>query len=133
MNKHAGPIYHLTPASYYLRQPLNLPYRPEGFDREGFIHCTGNLETLVEIANTFFADLDDELLVLEIDPARLSALLKFEPPIPPATRPAPIPTNTPAIDETGLFPHIYGLLNRQAIVRSFSLKRSPSGRWQLPD
>jgi uncharacterized protein (DUF952 family) len=31
-----------------------------------------------------------------------------------------------------LFPHIYGPLNRQAIIACFSLQRDEAGRWQMP-
>ena len=73
------PIYHLTPASYYQRQPENQPYQTETLGREGFIHCTAGVEKLIEVANVYFANLRDDLLVLEIDPAQLTAPLIFEP------------------------------------------------------
>ncbi len=123
------PIFHLVPASYYHRQPADRAYLPETFAQDGFIHCTAGLDTLVEVANMFFADLPDDLLVLEIDPARLTAPLKFEPPVPPSGA-ADVP---PPGSEATLFPHIYGPLNREAVSRIFTLSRSPSGRWALPD
>jgi uncharacterized protein (DUF952 family) len=129
MDDQSLPIFHLTPVSYYHRQPQDLPYQPETFAQEGFIHCTSGLEMLVEIANTFFGDLSDNLLVLEIDPSRLTAPLKFEPPIPPPNS-ASANDQVSASDPEMLFPHIYGPLNRQAIVRSFALRRDESGRWQ---
>lgn len=121
-------IYHLTSAGYYLSRPQNQPYEPESLASEGFIHCTGAPALLVEVANTFFADLDGELWVLEIDPARLTAPLKFEPPSPP-----PASANDPGFAPHLRFPHIYGPLNRQAIVRRFALVRSGEGKWQLPE
>ncbi|HXW00805.1 MAG TPA: DUF952 domain-containing protein, partial [Anaerolineae bacterium] len=81
------PIYHLTPASIYYRQPENQPYQTETLAQEGFIHCTAGAEKLIEVANTYFADLQDNLLVLEVDPARLTAPLLFEPPILPIHAP----------------------------------------------
>jgi len=128
MDERAESIYHLTPASYYRRQPQNQPYRAETFAQERFIHCTQGLEMLVEIANVYFDDLRQELLVLEIDPTRLTSPLKFESPIPPASNTTSSPAGEPGL----LFPHIYGPVNRQAIVRCFSLPRSPTGQWQLP-
>lgn len=125
------PIYHLTPASYYHRQPLDQPYRPAMFAEEDFIHCTAGVLKLVEIANTFFATLQDELLVLEIDPARLASPLIFEPPILPLqAKVSPVPNPPPDLDS--LFPHIYGPLNRQAIIACFSLERDSIGRWHMP-
>jgi uncharacterized protein (DUF952 family) len=131
MDDRALPIFHLTAANYYYRQAQDQPYRPETFAQEGFIHCTGGSEKLVEIANSFFADLEEDLLVLEIDPSRLTAPLKFEPPIPPAQS-ASIHDEISVPDPGLLFPHIYGPLNREAIIRSFALLRDEMGRWRMP-
>ncbi len=128
MSSQSQPIYHLTPADYFHRQPENSPYRPESLATEGFIHCTSGLDTLLEIANAFFASLAADLLVLEIDPTRLSAPLKFE----PAVSPALVNPRTFIPEPDLLFPHIYGPLNRQAIARSFALHRDATGKWQLP-
>ncbi len=126
------PIYHLTPVSYYQRQPLDRSYQTPSLAEEGFIHCTAGVEKLVEIANLYFADLRDELLALEIDPARLTAPLRFEPPIAPAYA-AASPAQRAAAEQETLFPHIYGPLDRQAIVNCITLQRGPTGRWQMPE
>lgn len=126
----ALPIYHLTPASYYQRQPLDQPYQPPTLAQEGFIHCTAGAKKLVEIANIFFANLQDQLLALEIDPAQLTAPLIFEPPTPPVqTSTATWPVNQP--DLKTLFPHIYGPIDRQAIINCFALQRDERGQWQI--
>jgi uncharacterized protein (DUF952 family) len=126
MTSHTS-IYHLVPASYYRAQPTGQAYRPATFAEEGFIHCTAGLPLLVKIANLYFASLPEELLILEIDPARLDAPLKFEAPISPTTS-----EDSPIHDPDLLFPHIYGPLNREAIVKLFSLVRDETGRWDLP-
>lgn len=132
IQKPALPIYHLTPASYYQCQPLDRPYQPPSLIEEGFVHCTAGAEKLVEIANIYFADLRDELLALEIDPARLTAPLYFEPPITPAHAAASPAQQAEAERET-LFPHVYGPLDRQAIVNCIALQRDSTGRWQMPE
>jgi uncharacterized protein (DUF952 family) len=119
------PIYHLVPARYYEAQPTAQPYLPDSFEQEGFIHCTAELPLLLKIANLYFAELPDTLLVLEIDPARLDSPLKFEAPLPPATAPAEASPHDPE----QLFPHIYGPLNREAIGRVFPLVRNEAGHW----
>ncbi|MCB0214399.1 MAG: DUF952 domain-containing protein [Anaerolineae bacterium] len=127
MPTQALPIYHLTPLHYYNAQPQDRPYQPALFDQEGFIHCTAGADVLLQIANAFFLDLDEPLLVLEIDPDRLTAPLKFEPPASPKSAESDfIP------DPDILFPHIYGPLNHEAIKNSFTLQRSPEGHWQMP-
>lgn len=124
-------IYHLTPASYYRHQPFDQPYQPATFAEEGFIHCTAGAAKLIEIANLYFATLQDELLALEIDPAQLAVPLIFEPPILPqqATMTAALSRQP---DPNILFPHIYGPLNRLAIIASFALERDSTGQWQMP-
>ena len=105
----ASPIYHLVPARYYQAQPAVQPYLPDSFQQEGFMHCTSGLPLLLKIANLYFAELLDTLLVLEIDPARLDSPLKFEAPSPPANSPAEASSHDPE----QLFPHIYRSTGRQ--------------------
>ena len=123
----ASPIYHLVPARYYKAQPAVQPYLPDSFQQEGFIHCTDNLPLLLKIANLYFAELSDSLLVVEIEPARLDSPLKFEAPLPPANE----SDSTSPHDPDQLFPHIYGPLNREAIIRVFPLVRNEAGHWDL--
>jgi uncharacterized protein (DUF952 family) len=117
-----------VPLAYYQAQPPDVPYRPAAFAEEGFIHCTADLEMLLKVANSYYSGLDDDLLVLAIDPAQLSAPLKFEHPIPPA-----LVTISPVAHQGQLFPHIYGPLNRQAVAHTFNLIRDDIGQWNLPD
>lgn len=124
-------IYHLVPLSYYITQPQSQPYHPQSFDQEGFIHCTAGEALLIEIANLYFSELQESLLVLEIDSQRLDAPLKYEAPITPRDqldRQAAL-----AGDAVVFFPHIYGSLNRDAIVNVFQLSRNKNDQWQLPD
>lgn len=81
----------------------------------------------LRVANNYFADLSGTLLALEIDPAQLAASLKFEAPIVPAH----VDAKTSPHAGT-LFPHIYGPLNRRAIVQQFTLRRNASGQWAWP-
>ncbi|GAB4445934.1 MAG: DUF952 domain-containing protein [Anaerolineae bacterium] len=122
------PIYHLVPGVYYYAQPPGQPYLPAGYAAEGFIHCTGGVALLLQVANGYFADASGELLALQIDPRRLTAPLKFEPPIPP---PGASPRPPDATDT--LFPHIYGPLNREAITAVIPLQRDAAGRWRWPE
>jgi uncharacterized protein (DUF952 family) len=121
-------IYHLVAAADYRAQPFDQPYQTATLVEEGFIHCTAGLELLVQVANDYYATLAGELLVLEIDPGRLAAPLKFEPPLPPHGSEDSVPVEY----RDHLFPHIYGPLNRDAIRRIFALVREPAG-WRLPD
>jgi uncharacterized protein (DUF952 family) len=127
------PIYHLTPTGYYHRYPFDIPYISETFAQEGFVHCTSGVEMLVKVANHYFAHLTEPLLVLEIDPTCLTAPLKFEPPLPPPNH--ELASYPPTHKSQVLFPHIYGPINREAIVNCFPLQRDETtGQWifQMP-
>ena len=90
-------------------------YEPQSLDKEGFIHCS-TVEQVMDTANRFYPS-DPDLLVLVIDPNRLAAELRWE--------------NL----EGGqtLFPHIYGALNREAVLKIVRLVPGPDGCFeQLP-
>jgi uncharacterized protein (DUF952 family) len=110
------PLYHLVARPAWERHPGE-DYRPDSFEAEGFIHCSFARQ-LARAANRFHAGTAD-LLALEIDPARLASPLKVEPP-------------TPNSETTELFPHIYGPLNRAAVVAEHVMRRGDDGRWAFP-
>ena len=104
-------IYHLVPNAVWQAAPPG-PFRVPSLESEGFIHCS-NREQVARSANKFYAD-EPEMLVLEIDPARLSSELRDE-----EGRPGE------------LFPHVYAPINREAIIKVIGLVRGPDGRWQF--
>ena len=118
-------IFHLIPESEHRARPADRPYTPATFATEGFIHCTGDTETLVAVANAFFGDLTEPLLCYAVDTDRLTTPVRWEPPAPVIGA-----ENTPPPAET-LFPHIYGAIDRAAIIDISPLHRDESGRWQL--
>ena len=132
MKNQSQSIYHLVPASYYRAQPPDRPYQPETFTQEGFIHCTAGTEMLVRVANIYFNTLPEALLVLEINPDDLASPLEFEPPITPVNQP-PNRGGVSSSNGNVLFPHIYGPLNREAIVECFAMQRDETGKWQMPE
>ncbi|HVT65049.1 MAG TPA: DUF952 domain-containing protein [Mycobacteriales bacterium] len=88
--------------------------RDQSLDDVGFIHCS--YEDQVEmIANFVYPDWDEELVLLEIDPARIGVDLKVE----------------SAIEAGPMFPHIYGPLPTAAVTAVHPLVRN-DGRWVLP-
>jgi uncharacterized protein (DUF952 family) len=110
-------IYHLCPVDYYKSIPANQAYLPLEFDREGFIHCTRGAEQVVVVANRYYRNDDVRpLLLLVIDEERLTAEIKNE------------------FAEDGLaYPHLYGPLNRDAILSIVRMPRLPDGSFQFPD
>ncbi len=114
-------IFHLTAAADYQAVPPGEPYRPTGLAADGFIHCTGTLPVLLEVANRFYRDQPGAFVVLDIDPPQLTAPVRLESPVPPA------PAGSPLAGV--LFPHIYGPLNREAIVAVRPARRAADGRF----
>lgn len=112
-------ILHLVPSAEFRALADSAPYRPRQFDADGFIHCTVEADVLLGIANNFYKNVPGEFIVLVIDPARVTAPVKFEPPIPPPPPGSPLAAH--------LFPHIYGSLNREAIVETRTAVRAEDG------
>jgi len=85
-------------------------YRADSLTTEGFIHCSKR-DQVARVANLFYAD-HAELLLLCIDAGRLTSPVRNED------------------SGTGeLFPHVYGPINRDAIIEVRPLIRGPDHRW----
>jgi uncharacterized protein (DUF952 family) len=105
-------IYHIiSPAEW---ERVGGVYSPASLMTEGFVHCSskGQVE---RIANLFFADAD-ALLVLCLDVAKLPEVRDES------------PEGNPFCGET--FPHVYGPIQRTAVVEVTSLRRDASGKWR---
>ena len=109
-------IYHLTPFDEFYAVPSDQPYRPVTFEQDGFIHCTRGDEQLVVVANRYFREDFRPLLVLAINEDAVTTEVKYEP-------------GTDGV----LYPHIYGALNRTAIIGVLRMPRLPDGSFQFPD
>ena len=68
-------------------------------DEEGFIHASRR-DQVEGVRRSFYADVSEPLVLLEIDPARLDAELRLEVPV----------------GASEAFPHIYGPLQPAAVV-----------------
>ena len=104
-------IYHLTPADHWHSLDPAAPYLPAAFENDGFIHCTRGLDSLLQVANTFYRDAPGEFLLLAIAEERLSVEVKYE----------------------DGFPHVYGPLNRDAIVAVHRMGRRADGSFEAPE
>ncbi len=106
-------IYHLVAAARWDSPPEGA-YWPGSLASEGFVHCS-YAEQVSWAANTFYAA-ESDLLVLAIDPARLSSPVKEE-----------------AAGNGERFPHIYGPIACGAIEAVYRLHRDAHGRWLFPE
>ena len=81
---------------------------------QGFIHAS-RLDQVESVAQAIYADYRGSLVLLTIDPTRLT------PPV--------------VVEDGGtgeLFPHIYGPINVDAVTAVHELRRDPVGRLVLP-
>lgn len=115
-------IFHITSRSDWREALQRGDYRAESLETEGFIHCSTDVQVL-PVAEKYYPG-QRNLLVLQIDPARLSPELKWEPPsggAPPA-----------GVAEGELFPHVYGPIDLDAIVKIFDLETNADGKHNIP-
>jgi len=105
--------YHGTPRAYYESLDPAQPYVPPEFARDGFIHCTDGREAVSIILTLLYRKDPGDWVVLYIDKDKVKAPVKYE-------------------DPAGIYPHIYGLLNRDAIVAVSPIGRSPDGVFLMP-
>lgn len=105
--------YHGTPKEYYQSLDPNQPYLPREFAQDGFIHCTDGREAVSIILTINYRNEPGEWVILYIDQDKVTVPIKYE-------------------DPAGIYPHIYGPLNRDAIVAVAEAGRSPEGVFLLP-
>ncbi|MEG0034270.1 MAG: DUF952 domain-containing protein [Bacilli bacterium] len=77
----------------------------EELDKEGFIHASTST-TFPNVVKKHFSSPETEYIVLLLDEKLIKANVKYE-------------VGDKALN---LYPHIYGLLNRSAIINAISLK-----------
>ena len=119
-------IYHLVAESEFQAQVKGDTYIPTRFDLNGFIHCTGDPDTVQAVANDYFSGVEEPILVLVIKTASLTAEVRFEPPAPVEG------SGTSHLKHTQLFPHIYGPLNMDAVTGIGVLQKS-AGQYHWPE
>ena len=116
-------------------------YAPASLRVEGFIHCSTEAQ-VIDTANRFYRG-QRELIVLCIEEKRLQAELRWEAPAQPHGAAAPSPKlsrkrtgEAPEIagEAAGeLFPHLYGELNIDAVVRVVELPCEADGSFRMPE
>ncbi len=107
-------IYHMLPATDWAATPPDALYRAASLEAEGFIHCSGDTARLLAVGNSFYRDQPGDWLILVINEGAVDAPVRWD-----------------AVGDTH-FPHIYGPLNRSAVVEAVSFPRSVDGAFALP-
>lgn len=97
------PLFHITTAAEWEAGvgagSFTGSTRGKSLAEVGFIHCSFAGQ-VADVAAAVYAECDDELVLLQIDPARIDAEIKVEP--------------APGTDQS--YPHIYGPLPITAVI-----------------
>jgi uncharacterized protein (DUF952 family) len=115
-------IFHITSRAAWDEAQKHGDYRIESLTTEGFIHCS-TLSQVLSVANNFYKG-QSGLILLEIEPTLLSSKLKWEPPS-GGTPPPGVPLGDK-------FPHVYGPINLDSVIRVVDLTSKPDGTFDLP-
>ena len=107
-------IFHITTRAEWDKGVADGAYRPASLASEGFIHCSTRGQ-VAKVADTRFRGREG-LILLSIDAERVRAEIRHE--------------NLEGGRE--LFPHIYGELNTDAVVRAAEFGVPERGEFTLP-
>jgi uncharacterized protein (DUF952 family) len=98
--------YHLVATTDY--DPTAVEYLPAAFADEGFIHTTKTPALLAEVANRYYRNDPRPYLLLTLDLDRLTVPWRYD----------------AAGDD---YPHLYGPLNREAVINIAPMPRAEDG------
>ena len=102
-------IFHLVARQDWEKAASSFTYAAESLGTEGFIHCSADIAQMGGVVRRLFPDRKDMLaLVLEID--KLDSPVKWE-----------------VASNGEVYPHIYGPIDKSAVVRIRSLSIQDGG------
>jgi uncharacterized protein (DUF952 family) len=105
-------IFHLAPLDAWTAEP-GLPYAPASLATDGYVHCSADRATVLAIADRLYRDIPGTLLAVEFDEKALTPEVRHEG------------------DSGGRYPHVYGPLDRAAVVRCWEVVRGADGSASL--
>jgi uncharacterized protein (DUF952 family) len=112
-------LYHIATVPDWQQAQRDGEYRTStrgrSLSEEGFIHASTAGQVL-PVANAFYRDEQQDLVLLVLDMGRIGAEIRYEP-VPGWADP---------------FPHIYGALDAAAVVQAVPLERDPAGSFRWP-
>lgn len=106
-------ILHITTPDAWTQANVEGRYRSASLATEGFIHCS-TLRQIAATANKHYAQRPG-LLLLYIDESRLTAELRYE-----------------DLNVGDLFPHIYGPINLDAVIKVANYEPGEDGIFTPP-
>ena len=106
--------YHLVSKAYLDSLDAGADYAPAAFSQDGFIHCTDAPDEMARVANLFYKSEPPPHCYLYIDKDRVRAPVRYD-------------------DAAHKYPHIYGGLNRDAIIAVHPAGRDAEGNFLPPE
>src|SRR3954451_23166320 len=100
--------YHLTPLDWWEATAPDAPIGAPSLDAEGFIHCTDGAANMVATANRHYRADPRPFVVLTVDLDRVTSPWRVE-------------------DSEGIYPHVFGPIDRAAIVAVVAAPRDDDG------
>lgn len=111
-------VLHLMAREAWQQLEPTEPVTNPSLDTEGFIHCTDDHGVLLQVANAFYRSVPGEFVVLHVAVADLTSPCLWE---------APAHINRSGEAFAPSFPHVYGPIDREAIVGVESVVRDADG------
>lgn len=108
-------VFHMVPKTTWDALPFGSAYYAETLCSEGFVHCTAEPVMLEVVANRFYRSEKGDWLILTVDLEQIGAEVRWE------------------AADGHLFPHIYGPIERCAVVRVVAFPRRQDGTYSLPE
>ena len=106
-------ILHIAKREYWEKAKLEGVYRGDTLDSYGFIHCSTSTQ-IVKVANDLFGA-QKGLVLLYIVTSKVQSKIKYE-----------------FAGSEELYPHIYGPLNIDAVMKVVDFEPGNDGRFRLP-
>ena len=111
-------VLHLMPRETWQRLVPGEPITNPSLETEGFIHCTDERDVLLQVANAFYRSVPGDFVVLHVAVADLTSACIWE---------APAHINGSGESFAASFPHIYGPIDREAVVGLDAVLRDADG------
>ena len=106
-------IFHITRCEQWEKAKPEGVYLGDTLDSEGFIHCSTSKQ-IVKVANTLFR-FQEGLVLLCIETGRIQSEIRYE-----------------GAEGSELYPHIYGPLNINAVVKVIDFEPAKNGMFVPP-
>ncbi|MFW5782070.1 MAG: DUF952 domain-containing protein [Candidatus Muiribacteriaceae bacterium] len=89
-------------------------YKDISLNKEGYIHCSSPAQ-ITKVVHKNFRNRDD-LEILVIDPSKVKSTIRYE-----------------EAPDGELYPHIYGPVNTDAIIKAIDMETDKEGKYLLPE